>query len=422
MGQIKNIKLHIVTNIKVREMLVKLPIEILEHVLFYCDIGDKRNISCCSKTLNTMMEPLLWRTVYMKPALLATTWHNGIFNKFRHTRTLNFYPSNEELLVQTRYHTTQPSTSAVANFGYNLAKVLDAVDSHQVTKLIVSFVVSDDSFKYIMEKLCFVEHLELSSLSLAKRTWEKIPAGLTQLTLSGYVTIGHCNITDDVLKGILEKNQLNRLECDLNFHEERGVTELTSKSLWHISRAESIKELKISFYIPPALDLCCLSDMWNLTSLQINGNIPLVDDEKFMFQICEKLQQLQILVLGGLHINDKSFSKIHMLSSLKKLTIETMEYLSACFIFHYIKNCRTLCEFSFDGWSFVELKYGEELTDDRKEEIYKDIRVLNHMPKLSKITVDCHDEYDISQIVIEGLCERKQWIHEYVHTFYNTFC
>merc|ERR1712180_148762 len=114
-----------------------------------------------------------------------------------------------------------------------------------------------------------------------------------------------------------------------------------------------------------------------------------------MFQICKNLQQLQVLVLGCFQLTDESFSKIHMLSSLEKLSIDTMDYLGACSIFHYIKSISTLRELFFDGWTFKELSFGEELTDERKQELYGDIRVLNQLPKLSKITVDCHDNFDI---------------------------
>ena len=69
-----------------------------------------------------------------------------------------------------------------------------------------------------------------------------------------------------------------------------------------------------------------------------------------------------------------------------------------------------------------ENSHASQLTEERKQEMYIDIRVLNQVPKLSKITVDCHDHADISQVVVEGLCERRRWIHQYqdyVHTFYK---
>merc|ERR1712168_944402 len=122
--------------------------------------------------------------------------------------------------------------------------------------------------------------------------------------------------------------------------------------------------------------------MQNLTSLHVRGNISLLDCEKFMFYICQNLQKLQVLILHGLKLTDKSFSEICMLCSLTKLSIGSIP-LFACSIFHHIKSHSTLRELGFDGLSFLELSIGEELTEERKQEIYNDIRVLNKVPKLS---------------------------------------
>ena len=68
----------------------------------------------------------------------------------------------------------------------------------------------------------------------------------------------------------------------------------------------------------------------------------------------------------------------------------------------------------------VKLLLGEELRDERRQEICNGVRILNQLPKLSKITVDRYDDYDISQVVVEGLCERRKWIHQlsdYVKAF-----
>ena len=128
--------------------------------------------------------------------------------------------------------------------------------------------------------------------------------------------------------------------------------------------------------------------------------------------------------MDGLHLTDESFSKVHLLTRLKKLTIESIKYISACSIFHYIKKVSSLSEFSFDGSSFVELAL-DDLTDERRQEMHSDIRALNSLPKLSKITVDVHDEgCDISGVIVEGLCGKRKWLHQYqdyLHTFYKVF-
>ena len=62
--------------------------------------------------------------------------------------------------------------------------MLAAIDHHQLTKLSVSYVVSDDCFNYIMKRLQLVKHLEVIGVNVAERgNWANIPTGLTHLKL-----------------------------------------------------------------------------------------------------------------------------------------------------------------------------------------------------------------------------------------------
>ena len=51
------------------------------------------------------------------------------------------------------------------------------------------------------------------------------------------------------------------------------------------------------------------------------------------------------------------------------------------------------------------------------------IAALNQTPNLKKIEVDWRDNFDISQMIVKGLCKEKKWIHQYedyIHTFADT--
>ena len=94
-------------------------------------------------------------------------------------------------------------------------------------------------------------------------------------------------------------------------------------------------------------------------------------------------------------------------------------------IFPYLKSIDTLRELCFDGWTFPELtlSYAEYLTDDWKNEMCEGIAALNQTPNLKKIEVDWRDNFDISQMIVKGLCKEKKWIHQYedyIHTFVDT--
>ena len=188
---------------------------------------------------------------------------------------------------------------------------------------------------------------------------------------------------------------------------------------------ESITELKIELYIPPPLSLYWITNLRNLRSLDLRGKIYPLEGQGFVSKICRNLQQLEILTLAGLELGDQSFSEIHLLSNLTKLSIYKMASLFACHIFHSLKYVNTLHELCFDGWTFPELTlcYAEYMTDDRRDEIYGDIAALNQLPNLRKIGVDCRDDFDISEMIVKGLCKEKKWIHQYeghIHTFINT--
>ena len=103
-----------------------------------------------------------------------------------------------------------------------------------------------------------------------------------------------------------------------------------------------------------------------------------------------------------------------------------MPSLRACRIFHFIKNVHTLRELCFDGYTFPKLV--DIYTSDymiwnfRRREICEDIAVLNQLLNLRKIEVECAVHFDISPIIVKGLCKEKKWIHQYkncIHTFDN---
>ena len=104
---------------------------------------------------------------------------------------------------------------------------------------------------------------------MTEKAWKSIPGGLTDLGLISRKHRAFCNVTDKVLKEILEKNQLDSLECELDLYR-KGIS---GKSLEQISKMESIRELRIELYIPPPLSLSCLANLRNLRRLDLQGKI-----------------------------------------------------------------------------------------------------------------------------------------------------
>ena len=406
-------------------MLAKLPNEILEHIMFYCKGVDRYATARCSKHLNTVMEPFMWEAIYITTNLLTKRWDDSLFNKFRYVKKMKIN-LNVPRSRSTRWYA--PRSREIKRIKRNLAMILDNIQPSRLIEVIIEICastksVSSENFIQIMERLTSIKRLDLIALELTEKAWKSIPGGLVHLgVIGGHSPRAFCNITDKALKEILERShQLGSFECELDLLQ-KGLSE---ESLHQISKVENITKLRIKLYIPPPLNLRWIVNLRNLRSLDLRGKIYPLEGHGFVFQICRNLQQLEILTLGGLELVDESFSEIHLLSNLTKLSIYKMPSLFACHIFHFIKNVHTLRELCFDGWTFPELTgvYAEYMADDRRDEICEDIAGLNQLPNLRKIEVECRDDFDSSPMIVKGLCKEKKWIHQYednIHTFVNT--
>ena len=408
-------------------MLAKLPNEVLEHIMFYCKAEDKCATARCSKHFNTIMEPFMWEEVCIPSNLLTKRWNDdNLFIKFRHVKKMKIC-FNVPRLRTTRRHAARPK--AYKRIKRNLAKILDNIQPFRLSEAIVDICASTESltsenFIQIMEKLTLLKRLDLIGLKLTEQAWKSIPNGLVHLGVNGGHSFrAYCNITDKAFKEILERShQLSSIECELDLFQ-KGLSE---DSLHHISKVENITKLKIKFYVPPPLNLRWIVNLRNLKNLDLRGKVFPVEGNEIVFQICQNLPQLETLTLGGLKLVDGCFSEIHLLSSLTKLSIYKMSCLFGCRIFQYIKNIHTLRELSFDGYTFPKLvdiyETGCMLSDQRRDDLLKDIAFLNELPNLRKIEIFCAAHFDISPIIVKGLCKEKKWIHKYednIHTFVN---
>ena len=97
-------------------MLTKLPNEILEYIILYCQDVDRCAIARCSKHLNTIVEPFVWEAVYITTKLLTKRWDDSVFNKFRHAKAMKI---NISIPKSPPHHRGE--------FERNLAMILDNI-------------------------------------------------------------------------------------------------------------------------------------------------------------------------------------------------------------------------------------------------------------------------------------------------------
>merc|ERR1712183_295235 len=73
MGQIKNIKLHIVTDIKRSiKMLESLLPELVEQIIQYCKVADLQNVALCSTACHAAVSKFVVYAVQVPPSILKT--------------------------------------------------------------------------------------------------------------------------------------------------------------------------------------------------------------------------------------------------------------------------------------------------------------------------------------------------------------
>ena len=118
-------------------MLTKIPNEILEHIMLYCESVDRYAAARCSRHLNTVMEPTIWETIYITTNLLINRWDDSLFNKFRHTKTIKINLSD----VAVSPHGVE--------FERNLAMILDNIQPSQL----IQAIIVDHINRYISSRI-----------------------------------------------------------------------------------------------------------------------------------------------------------------------------------------------------------------------------------------------------------------------------
>ena len=68
-------------------MLEQLPTEIIENIFGYTGIEEKKNVSCCSRTCNSLLRPILWRDVRI-PFFECDLSADALARNLKHTECL----------------------------------------------------------------------------------------------------------------------------------------------------------------------------------------------------------------------------------------------------------------------------------------------------------------------------------------------
>merc|ERR1712013_436559 len=317
MGQIKNIKLHIVTDIKrfLKKMFLDLLTELQFQVMSYCTTRDLVNLACTSSQYHAVVQQVVSHTVRIPTSQL----HNSGFRCQRKLAKKIEQLKMTKVIRLTSPHIWLSTFKAVGKLT-NLTE-LDVRHCHtvgekhlaalckclaaQLQRLDVSGTQVDEAAMKHIQLITSLEELVLSRCPIT----DKGCASLVPLTSLRILDISHSNCLSDnamvhvgKLEWLVELNirctnigaeglaHLSRL-CALRKLDTSDCVMIESDdALKHISRLVTLEELYLSHHCKLTnkglLLLASLTSLWKLTARWVGGEMENVNKLISLKELC----------------------------------------------------------------------------------------------------------------------------------------
>jgi len=368
MGQIKNIKLHIVTDIKVNclNMLLDFPFEIQEHILRYCNVADLINLACCSTAYYTdTIKKILWKCIKLSGNQVLHADLCDVKHMLKYTKTLLIFnpallendmpemldvDTNYEAILECSNPTVLHANMVPKNAFTALCKLQDLLE----LRMGGLRYIHDSVLQNICRSLTELKVFELNNSKFGSLT-DKGFLYLNKLTSLTELVLNECPVTDLRLSSMIALQKLSLKRCS-NF---------TNESLSHLKNLVYLREL-------------CLENCKQISNLDVSNISTLIKLEKLSLSGCPKLSDegishlkhlvmLRELSLSSSGITDLGVSVISTLHRLEKLDI--------C-------NCN---EVSDIGLSYIcKLSMLKELDITTVSDKYSGVGI-SHLSKLTKL-------------------------------------
>jgi len=321
MGQIKNIKLHIVTDIK---MMENLPEELLSSILGRCYFRDIRNLACCGREYFDLVKPILWRAVRILLSSLSTKLGFDLEN-LKHTKHLAIKEdfSNHASGADDNQGSENDLNARrkAVDIGFNLAQLIGCCDPTKV-----EFLDSDLNgvgFERILERFDRLKCLRLSIKGDVDGKVLNNLAHLEELEVSHSPSlVGHhdqfwCAIVGERIR-----------ELKIHFYGQ-----LSDGVVAHIGKWTNLESLtllnRVLNFQTIRQNLGPITGLENLTFLRLYQYSIRSDDLK---QLCRCLKKLKTLDLDHSQLTNDALSEMDSLKSLTRLDLYGCEGISSrCF-------------------------------------------------------------------------------------------
>merc|ERR1712013_27748 len=265
MGQIKNIKLHIVTDIKEvdhnramadDDSILGLPAELQEHIFDYCSMNDLTNLSSTNKRYYHCIKHLLWREIEIpwKSIQKESVFPRNL-DRLKLTKHINFSDKDDG-----NGFVVVPSKWVHVSSGFK--KLLKACNRNKLVSIRVCGLVADNAVKTLCTLLHHLQDLWLAGCHYTTiAAWKTVAdcTSLRKLTIedcrvfnigiqtisksSTLVDVGvqRCQlITDPCIESLLKMGHLERLTLVNNRN-------LTRKGMQCLGQHRNLKHLEVSY-------------------------------------------------------------------------------------------------------------------------------------------------------------------------------
>jgi len=331
MGQIKNIKLHIVTDIKIME---KLPNEVLQRILRYCNMSDVLSLACCSKDHHTLMKPRMWQCVNISVSELPTKL-GPHFESLKHTTQL--YITEDFTYWEEMEYGSDEEESADPD------KVISALRQG----VDVAFILTELITYCNPSKIVFLDtNMHGACLKFILNTFRRVKTLSLTIESEKYDNTGFdsleelqdlelripCSITADEFRHIVAGKELRRLKVydTGKFSDDALLTISKLTTLEHLCLGQ---HYQLSHEELSGVDIRPISRLTNLTVLSLSWFV-LADD---VFQLlCQCLTKLETLNVSNSYCTDNGLSSAHCLTSLTQLDLRSCQGITARCLLHLV--------------------------------------------------------------------------------------
>jgi len=314
--------------------ITEIPYEIWDHILGYNNHKDTKNMACCSRSLYTLLKPMIWQKVSIRYPYCG----GSLKREDEYLQNLRY---TEELQLASSLEIVRHSedVSKFAQYTLYLGKLLSFFQRGKLRKLTVWKAPERNCFSFTIEQLNYIRSLNLMTVSLTD--WSSLRC-LRNLEL---FVLSDCNISEDIFKAVLGSNKLEKLVAN-------RCRFVTNHCFDCKENFQTIKTFIFCFNgllnetANVALDATHLICFESVSCLSLGGILMSDESLSWIFENLKAVESLKLMKISG--VSDQGFQSIQCSTNLRTLDIEHCDQLSDG-LFQHIESSTSIRSLHFDA-------------------------------------------------------------------------